>query len=126
MSLPGIIDGIVATLTSGGVRATSDPSSWSAPCVVVDMPEEIDLRETFGGARRYVLPLLVIIPTSDPRSARLALEEMIGTLTALIEADPQLDGSCDSASPIDVTTPVVQELQGVPYLTFSLRIEVLD
>ena len=126
MSLPDIVDGFVATIIAGGVRATSDPSAWQAPCVVVDMPEEIDLRETFGGARRYVIPLLVILPTSDPRSARNALEEMIGTLTGLIEADPDLGGACDSAVPIDATAPVLQELQGVPYLTFNLRVEVLD
>jgi hypothetical protein len=124
MSLPAIVDGIVRVLTAGEVRATSHPGEVNAPCVVVGFWEEMDLRETFRDARRYVIPLQVIISLTDARAARAQAEETAEAIAALIEGDPTLDGSCDSAAPTIVTPPSIQELAGAEYLTFDVRVEV--
>lgn len=127
MSLSEIVDGFAATITTkSDVRCYSDPSSFSPPCVLVDVPESLDLQVAYGSARQdYIFPLLFVVNNKNPRSARSEIEAMIDTVNLVLFDNEDLGGVCESAAAINVVQWQIQDIQDVNSLTCVMRVGVL-
>ncbi len=110
MSLGLIREGLRTALESAGFRAYDDLSNPQLPCVVVMLPEQIDVNVTVSGQRTrwiYRIPLEVRVPVQSMRTAVDELEAAIAegdsSVIAAIRANPTLDGVCQAAHTVDVS-----------------------
>jgi hypothetical protein len=110
MTLGLIREGLRTALESAGFRAYDDLSNPVPPCVVVMLPEQIDVSVTMTGQRTrwiYRIPLEVRVPVQSMRAAVDDLEAMLAegetSVIAAIRDDKTLGGVCQSADTIDVS-----------------------
>lgn len=103
------------------------PDTVQAPCVIVFLPELVDLRESrTAGTRRYVLPLQLRVQRVNAETANDALDELLDQVIDGLLADVTLYGTVDSLDPYQADTfGLVEVDNGIEYLACNLHVEVL-
>lgn len=106
MSLADIRSGIKSTLAYAMGDSVNlydfEPGAPQYPAVIVSWPTSYSPNSTYGGGYVAVIPVRVEIAARDNQSSDQSLGEFIEptgihSIIAAIDADPTLDGSCDSA-----------------------------
>lgn len=127
MSLVDVVEGLEEALADAlDVNVYgADLSSPTPPCVVVSYPEAVDLEAAFQGIATYTMPLLVILPLTSAREARLKGDELVSSVVDAITIDPTLGGRVHSSAPVDVTRYSLSPNEGPTVLQFTIRVQVM-
>lgn len=99
------------------------------PAVIVSFPDNYEPNSALRGEVEYQLPVRVEIPVTDDESADALLCDVIeptGTrsLLAVLDADPTLGGTVDSAAPMDVTQFGYRDVGEIRLLTATVMVSI--